>query len=60
MEESKLQKDIRVSGLKKTYLAEKLGISPAHFSMMLSDNANMPEATRNKLNEILKQALQIA
>jgi DNA transposition AAA+ family ATPase len=54
-----LKRKIKDSGLQKKYLAEKIGISPAHFSMMLNGNATMPEQTRNKLNVILNKVLQV-
>lgn len=54
-----LNKKIKSSGLQKAHIAKMLGISPAHFSMMLSGNANMPEETRNKVTSILNQASTI-
>jgi len=55
-----MKKKIKQSGLQKSYIAKMIGISPAHFSMMLSGNATMPEETRNKINSILNQASTIA
>ncbi len=48
-----LRKKIKESGLKQTFIAAKLGISPQYLTMMLSGNATMPEHTRNEINEIL-------
>jgi hypothetical protein len=55
-----LKRKIKDSGLQKAYIAKMIGISPAHFSMMLSCKATMPEETRNKVNSILNQASTIA
>lgn len=55
-----LKKKIEASGLLKSFIAEKVGISSAHLSMMLSDKATMPEEVRNKINVLLTQAAKIA
>lgn len=55
-----LKKKIKSSGLQKAHIAKIIGISPAHFSMMLSGSATMPEETRNKITSILNQASTIA
>ena len=55
-----LKKKIEASGLLKGFIAEKVGISSAHLSMMLSGSATMPEEVRNKINTILLQAAKIA
>lgn len=50
---NKLSEKIKRSGLLKYKIAEKVGLSPAHLSMMLSGKANMPEEIRNKINFLL-------
>jgi len=55
-----LLNDIKRSGLQKGFIAGKVGVKPNHFSMMLNGKANMPEDVRNKVNTIVKQALQLA
>ena len=54
----KLEEKIKKSGLLKSFIAEKLGLSPAHFSMMLNNKIDMPEQIRNKLNVILDCAIK--
>lgn len=54
-----LKQKIKDSGLLKSFIAEKVGISPAHLSMMLNGNATMPELTRNKINSIINQVMKI-
>lgn len=56
----KLAIDIKGAGLLKSFVAEKLGISPAHLSMMFNGSTPMPEAVRNKITDIIKQARKIA
>lgn len=46
---NELKDKIKNSPLKMNKVAELLNISDAHFSMMLSGKANMPEETRNKI-----------
>lgn len=46
---------IKASGLKQKFIAEKVGVSEAHLSMMLNENANMPERVRNLINDLLKK-----
>ena len=55
-----LKKKIEASGLLKSFIADKVGVSSAHLSMMLSDKATMPEEVRNKINILLTQASKIA
>lgn len=55
-----LKKKIEASGLLKSFIADKVGVSSAHLSMMLSDKATMPEEVRNKINVVLTQAAKIA
>lgn len=57
---TKLKSDIEASGLLKSFIADKVGVSSAHLSMMLAGNATMPEEVRNKINTILLQASKIA
>jgi transcriptional regulator with XRE-family HTH domain len=51
---------IKDSGLTKIFIAEKIGVSNAHLSMMLNGNATFSEEHRNKINILLTQALKIA
>lgn len=51
-----LKKNIENSGLLKKFIADKVGVSSAHLSMMLADKVTMPEDVRNKINILLKQA----
>lgn len=48
-----LKERISKSGLKQTFIAEKVGVGNSHLTMMLNGNANMPEDIRNKINELL-------
>lgn len=50
-----LKRKIKESGLKQKFIAEKVGISEAHFTMMLNENAVMPEAVRNSINSLLQK-----
>lgn len=54
-----LKDKIKKAGLLKNAVAEKLGISAPHFSMMLNGGATMPEEIRNKVNSIINQAMKI-
>ena len=56
----KLKKDIEASGLLKSFIADKVGISSAHLSMMLSGNATMSADIESKIKTILLQASKIA
>lgn len=49
---------IKESGLLKSYLANKVGVSSAHLSMMLNGKATMPEHVRNSLNRILDSVIK--
>jgi hypothetical protein len=55
-----LKKNIEASGLLKSFIADKVGVSSAHLSMMLNEKATMPEDVRNKITLLLKQASKIA
>lgn len=50
-----LREKIKASGLKQKFIAEKVGISESHLTMMLNENASMPEIVRNKINDLLKK-----
>jgi len=50
---NELRRKIESSGLKQNFIASKVGVSPAHLSMMLNNRAIMPELVRNKINELL-------
>lgn len=52
-----LKQKIKDSGLKQKFIAEKIGISEAHLTMMLNNNATMPEKVRNGINDILLKVL---
>jgi len=56
----KLKKDIEASGLLKSFIADKVGISSAHLSMMLAGNATMSAEIETKIKNILLQASKIA
>lgn len=56
----KLQREIKEVGLRKSFVAEKIGISSAYLSNMFNGTSNMPEEVRNKITEIIKQARKIA
>lgn len=45
---------IKESGLKKSFIAEKLGIQPNYFYMCLKGTRNLSLEKENKLREILK------
>ena len=59
MKDERLLIRIKESGLLKSAIADKVGLSSAHLSMMLQNKANMPEEIRNKINSIIDQALKI-
>ena len=59
-QEQRLAVDIKEAGLLKGFVADKIGISSAHLSMMFRGSTPMPEATRNKITEIIKQARKIS
>jgi len=58
--QTELLAKIKDSGLTKVFIAEKIGISNAHLSMMLNGNATFSEEHRNKINSLINQALKIA
>lgn len=53
----KLKEKIKKSGLKKSFIAEKIDIGASHLIMMLNGNATMPEDVRNKINELLSKVI---
>ncbi len=55
-----LKKKIEASGLLKSFIADKVGVSSAHLSMMLSNKATMPIDVQDKIKIILQQAAKIA
>jgi len=55
---NRLKEKIRQSGLLKTHIAEKVGVSSSHLSMMLNEKATMPESVRNKINDILNSVIK--
>lgn len=54
----RLKSRIEESGLKKAYLARKIGVSPQLFTMMLNGNATMPEEHRVYLTKIVDGVLE--
>ena len=57
-QEEKLQNQIKEAGLLKSFVADKVGISSAHLSMMFKNG--MPEEVRNKITKIVDQARKIS
>lgn len=53
----RLTEKIKRSGLLKSHIADKVGLSPSHLSMMLNNKATMPESTRYKINKIVDAVL---
>lgn len=51
--ESKLNELISNSGLKKKFLAEKIGITQTYLSMCLKGKRNLSKSKLNKLKELL-------
>jgi transcriptional regulator with XRE-family HTH domain len=49
MEMEKIKKKIEKSGLKKKYIADKLGISNVELSYYLNNRRKMPEPIKAKL-----------
>ena len=52
MKTETLKKKIELSGLKKKYLAEKLGISNVQLSYYINNRRKMPEKIKAKLRDI--------
>ena len=52
-----LKERIRLSGLKQSYIADKVGVGASHLTMMLNGNAVMSEGIRNKINELLSKVM---
>lgn len=52
-----LKRKIKESGFKQKFIAEKVGVSEAHFTMMLNGNAVMPESIRNTVNSLLQKVI---
>jgi len=52
-----LKERIRLSGLKQSYIADKVGVGASHLTMMLNGNAVMSEEIRNKINELLSKVM---
>lgn len=50
-----LKEKIAKSGLKLTFIADKVGVGQSHLTMMLNENATMPEHVRNAINELLSK-----
>lgn len=51
----KLKKRIQERGLKLNFIADRVGVSSPHLTMMLNGNATMPESIRNQINELLEK-----
>lgn len=54
-----IKSKIEDSGLLKSFIAEKIGKSPQHFSMMLNGKAKMSKDIKEKILNILDQAKSI-
>lgn len=52
-----LKRKIKDSGFKQKHIAEKVGVSEAHLTMMLNEKAVMPELVRNNINLLLSKVL---
>lgn len=50
-----INKYISDNGIKQTWVAEQLGISPSHFSLILKKERDLAEKHRIKLNDIWEQ-----
>lgn len=50
-----LKKKIKESGLKQKFIADRVGIGESHLTMMLNNNATMPESVRNAINDLLSK-----
>jgi len=47
-----IDKHITANGLKQSWVADQLGISHSHFSLILSKERDLSEKHRTKLNEM--------
>jgi DNA-binding LacI/PurR family transcriptional regulator len=54
-----LKEGVENSGFQKKFIAEKLGLSQQHFSMMLNGKADMPDIVKTKVQKLLRQAAKI-
>lgn len=50
---------IKRSGLMKSHIAQRVGLSPAYFSMMINQKVDMPEEIRNKINIVLDSVIKL-
>jgi predicted XRE-type DNA-binding protein len=48
-----LKERIKQSGLKQSYIAERVGISASHLTMMLNEKAKMSETVKIKIDNLL-------
>jgi predicted transcriptional regulator len=49
-----IKKRIRDKGLKKSFVADKIGISNVLFSYYITESRPMPDHIKNRLEELLK------
>lgn len=54
----KLKERIKQSGLKRKFIASKIGIGSSHLTMMLNGNANMPENVEKNINKLLNKIIK--
>lgn len=54
-----LDNEIKASGLKKSFIAEKIGLKQSTLSMMLKGHNNMPDETMKRIKNIVRQAMTI-
>lgn len=44
----------------KAHIAQRVGLSPAYFSMMINKKVDMPEDVRNRINSVLDAVINIS
>lgn len=54
-----LDNDIKASGLKKSFIAQKIGLKQSTLSMMLKGHNMMPDETMARIRKIVNQAIAI-
>lgn len=56
---TQLEKDIRASGLKKSFIADRLGLKQSTFSMMLKGHNHMPAEIEKGVRKMITKAATI-
>lgn len=56
---TQLEKDIRASGLKKSFIADRLGLKQSTFSMMLKGHNHMPIEIEKGVRKMITKAAAI-